>query len=1428
MKGEHHFSVSDDIKAKLIARGIPANEIAFIHDAEKDAQKEKLFRDVNSGKTRVLIGSTQKMGVGLNVQRLLYAAHHVDAPWRPRDIEQREGRILRQGNTNPEVEIYTYVTEPSFDARMWDILRGKAAFISQVMSGDPSMRTAEDISEVALNFAEVSAIASGNPIIREKALVDTEVRKFDAMRSRHESQQLRARSEVARVPIQIERWKRSLAAAEKDIATREANDPAFKIGKQVFAGEGRRKGADEAINAIREKHRGDVTLMRGHEGFTPKTIGEYRGFKIQLEYEGVPRTEGDTVSMPGIVLVGQRKYVTSNSAASIEATISGMPDTLRVRATEDIRNDEKTLSDLKKTVGQPFEEQEKLKAALRRQAELEALLAAPPEPEAIAGDEGVSESGEEPASEDAEDGDTAVARREASPGESAEKPKPAKTKASKNAGPIADYKPENLEIEAPGDGWYQSEKDGVPFYSNGHFILQGEAPGALREKQPDMTSFTTPPNKSDLTEVQPQAYSVDKKDDIRQVWFNKDTILDADYYDLIKQKFPDAKFYTVAGQGKDRTAVFSDGKYVGFVMGRKPNSATPDAVLRVLNSSERGSAPMLMDLAQFLADKFGPGDGPKANYSGLGGLKRIFLPGRNLEQVKQASKSVYTAALAAGSSESQATVILFNAMPAIRDALKGSNRDINQLMVAYVESRLRGLKERWSKFADDALNESDESLQKSIYASAGDGVSAHLNLLGSIEGRHGIEQNLAQTAAAIAEDGDWETLRGFLNQAYTDAADRVINVMEPDEFDAISDEISNDPKVKRAHEIYKDLVESEMSRSHALNEGVFSEALGPLDTYYPLMAPGHETAQPPGRRLPFTKPKNQQNAFATGIATDYSTDMAEFAKRLSRALRANDKAKLVSTMLETGWAAKEPDGWEGSFLGPDNVMYQGVREESAPGRTIIKDGKAIHSPARFVVMPKFMHDGLRLVLGRQPMDSNDVAKAVQWLNMLATKGPLELFYHSAGLMGALNSNTPFIGNTALGKVLSAPIAKWFAIRGRLAMIDPTTPENVAKLQRIARVGALPSKSGKVTYSKEVAETTGAEHERFSFTPMLYGPKGMDARGRILMYDIALAANPNITDADLSEFVNELGNYTPEFQGAFERAVKRIGVGPFATAGMTRIVNGVHASLGNGPMPKSGWKLRLLQQLSGGLLVSLALWVIAYKELTGKWPSQDKRAKLWAFPVGHGEGALDKYRHSKLGDALWGKDDSKVGYLNFAMFNPLPARVTPKTAYTTAHAGGTTGQVVDAVQKDVMNTLTHPTLGPAARAAFVGLTGQEPYITGLRERSGRPGLKLLPATPDKLKPGFMGGFAPSLASGTPRKNPGWSAQQGARASATLKELNSLGGEIGEVTGFLGADHGQPGNALLRTVFDLAFPGLIGTAGNPFASQTAIQQQRTGTR
>src|SRR5438874_8205098 len=223
---------------KLVAHGIPRAQIAVIGDADSDAKKQALFEKVRSGQVRILIGSTQKMGTGTNVQKRLVALHHLDAPWKPAEVEQREGRILRQLNENEEVAIYRYVTEGSFDAYMWQALETKARFISQVMTGDNAVRSAQDIGSQELSYAEVKAIASGNPAVLTLAEADAELQRLTLLKKNHADEQYLARRSLRELPQTIERLSRRLTNLAADQATATAHaDDTLTVGSRAVSWE---------------------------------------------------------------------------------------------------------------------------------------------------------------------------------------------------------------------------------------------------------------------------------------------------------------------------------------------------------------------------------------------------------------------------------------------------------------------------------------------------------------------------------------------------------------------------------------------------------------------------------------------------------------------------------------------------------------------------------------------------------------------------------------------------------------------------------------------------------------------------------------------------------------------------------------------------------------------------------------------------------------------------------------------------------------------------------------------------------------------------------------------------------------------------------------------------------------------------------------
>lgn len=272
------FDVYHAIKDKLIAKGVPDKEIAFIHDANTKKQKAELFSKVRSGQVRFLLGSTAKMGAGTNVQTRLIALHHIDVPWRPSDIEQQEGRILRQGNQNERVKIFRYVTENTFDSYSWQLIENKQKFIGQIMTSKSPVRSCDDVDEAALSYAEVKALATGNPYIKEKMTLDTEVAKLKLLKANFKSQKYRLEDAINKeYPVRIAKLEEKIEGLRQDIITRGSGEilsDGFEIRINGVPYDDKKEGGAALIAAARESKTPERTM-----------IGDYKGFKLYSRFD---------------------------------------------------------------------------------------------------------------------------------------------------------------------------------------------------------------------------------------------------------------------------------------------------------------------------------------------------------------------------------------------------------------------------------------------------------------------------------------------------------------------------------------------------------------------------------------------------------------------------------------------------------------------------------------------------------------------------------------------------------------------------------------------------------------------------------------------------------------------------------------------------------------------------------------------------------------------------------------------------------------------------------------------------------------------------------------------------------------------------------------------------------------------------------------
>lgn len=798
--------------------------------------------------------------------------------------------------------------------------------------------------------------------------------------------------------------------------------------------------------------------------------------------------------------------------------------------------------------------------------------------------------------------------------------------------------------------------------------------------------------------------------------------------------------------------------------------------------------------------------------------KFLNLTVRNLSHLKRVSPESHTAALRTGGSRGQATVLLQLAIAKIERELEGSGITWPAMRAALVEGRLRGIRERYLDFAQQAYEATDEELVDSLQ----EGL---LQVLSAIQGKAGLDDTLAQRAVALMTSDSFDELRDFLGGTFEIAADHVGRVAMGPRQNAF-EELTEQPKFQKALALYKELIEKPVAESHAVNEGVFSDALGPLDTYYPLIA----TKQDGGilhrifgaTKFPYRKPKNIANYFATGLSEHgYSLKMDDLSERLKVAIRTNNKANLLRELHDNGLIrllGRHEKAGNSITIDGEEVPAEVV--DTQADLLIVKDGKSIHLPGARALIPTWLKSELKLILEREKLEPGMGDALINKVIEVSLIGPMDLMFHGTNILGTLVANTPFIAKSLEGHGPAAkvalvgfniatnlPFSKWLTAIVTILRTDPTTAEGVKDLMEMANLGLIPPRFGSKTYSKRYAEATGAKRT-FGSGPLLYGPKGLDVRARLAMWRFAKQINPDASPQQLFDFVSQLGIYNRELESQVERWAKATRLAPFATAGTTMLRNGVNAWTGAGPMPADGAAkqaaFRVAQMLSGGAVGLLLMWALIYKYYKDEWPWEDPEARLLQIPL------KPEHRMSKTGQLLYGPDPTKTGYVNLSFFSPLVSRggrtAGLSGAFETRRLGGSKGQQLEYAQRDILNSFTHPfTSGPLVRAPFVFLTGNEPSLTSMRDITGRFGPQFFPATV-KAAPGV-----PTLA---------------ARGEEAIFNINPF---FKTAAGGLGigseADRmqKQQANRWVRMASDLVAPRLIGGTVDVLAKKERIARE-----
>ena len=365
--GDGKFNVYEDLKRQLVEKGVPENEIAFIHDYNTEAQKKELFGKVRNGVVRVLLGSTFKMGAGTNVQKRLVALHHLDTPWRPADLAQRNGRIIRQGNDNSEVDIYTYVTEDTFDSYLYQLVENKQKFIGQIMTSKSPVRSAEDVDEQALSYAEIKMLATGNPHIKEKMDLDIDVAKLKLLKANHLSQRYALEDKILKeFPVKIASLEQRIAGITDDMVAVQQNTVPNEDGfcPMVIRG----------LTYTDKKQAGSEILAFCKSMTTPdaRPLGTYRGFQMEVQFDSFSREYVITLKNNCRYNVPLGTDIFGN-IQRLDNMLSSLPDKLAACKAQ-LENTITQLETAKKDVKVPFAHEEALAAKTKRLAELDSML----------------------------------------------------------------------------------------------------------------------------------------------------------------------------------------------------------------------------------------------------------------------------------------------------------------------------------------------------------------------------------------------------------------------------------------------------------------------------------------------------------------------------------------------------------------------------------------------------------------------------------------------------------------------------------------------------------------------------------------------------------------------------------------------------------------------------------------------------------------------------------------------------------------------------------------------------------------------------------------------------------------------------------------------------------------------------------------------
>ncbi len=592
---------------------------------------------------------------------------------------------------------------------------------------------------------------------------------------------------------------------------------------------------------------------------------------------------------------------------------------------------------------------------------------------------------------------------------------------------------------------------------------------------------------------------------------------------------------------------------------------------------------------------------------------------------------------------------------------------------------------------------------------------------------------VTQHVKTLLSNGQYQTARDVLAEDFRDAASKVQLQHTDPQFAALTSR----PQFQEGLRLYKEHFEAPLTESHLRNEGVLAANKGPLDAYYPLIA-RDESGEVVARTTPkgfysrlraeWENPSNTLNKRASGLAEAYSGEVEDLKNVIKGAIRNNNIASMFDVLKSEGLAL--PFNRDADALLPGHV----VRETKRTKRYMTKEGG-------FTVRGEEVQVPLWLVEELDPLLDGRIAGPRGWryfmskLTGAGLVGLLEPAIHSQNVIKNLTTTTPFVFRTQMAQrvfdtpltraldaavtgALNLPVIKPLTTMAKLAAADPGTEHFLTQLGRLATAGALPEKTGAVTISREIAGQTGAELARFSPHKLaqsyLYGPGGIDTRARVQMLNILDSVKPDATPAEIYDFVNQMGVYNRALESRLSRWAKDTGVGPFYTAGQTRLRNGINAWLLRDNLPtETSIPHKLAQKLSGGAVGLLGTWALSYRAYTGMWPWQDDRARLLEIPLS------DADRNSYLGQKFYG-DGNNTAYISFGFASHVAsgARALGLLAAANAHqAGGNWGQALEKGVAQAISSLAHPAVSAPGLHAGMAFFGAQTRLEGFRDDKG---------------------------------------------------------------------------------------------------------------